>query len=85
MGRYIRIATGKTIDTAESGDTGVQTEFGRSFDGANYEFTFTDMTATGWSIRNHNLDGTDPDNPDADIYWKQFAFGEINFPADILI
>ena len=75
---------GKTIDTAESGDTGVQNEFGRSFDGANYEFTFTDMTASGWSIRNHNLDGTDSDNPDDDIYWKQFAFGEINFPADII-
>lgn len=76
------LPVGKTIDTAESGDTGVQTEFGRSFDGANYEFTFTDMTAIGWAIRNHNLDGTDPDNPDGDVYWKQFAFGEINFPAD---
>jgi len=76
------LPTGKTIDTAVSGDTGVQTEFGRSFDGSNYEFVFTDMSADGWSIRNHNLTGDDPDNPDNDVYWKQFAFGEINFPAE---
>ena len=76
------LPAGKTIDTAIAGDTGVQTEFGRSSDGVNYEFTFTDMTANGWSIRNHNLTGDDPDNPDNDVYWKQFAFGEINFPAD---
>ena len=76
------LPAGKTIDTAIAGDTGVQTEFGRSYDGVNYEFTFTDMTANGWSIRNHNLTGDDPDNPDNDVYWKQFAFGEINFPAD---
>jgi hypothetical protein len=75
------LPAGKTIDTAIAGDTGVQTEFGRSYDGVNYEFTFTDMTANGWSIRNHNLTGDDPDNPDNDVYWKQFAFGEINFPA----
>ena len=75
------LPTGKTIDTAISGDNGVQTEFGRTFDGTNYEFIFTDMSENGWSIQNESNDGTDPDNPDNDVYWKQFAFGEIVFPA----
>ncbi len=73
---------GKTKESAIVGDNGVQTEFGIvSESNESFEFIFDDMSASGWSIKNANNDGSDPDNPDNDIYWKQFSFGEINFTA----
>tara|TARA_R110001606_G_scaffold47376_1_gene120563 strand:+ start:826 stop:2448 length:1623 start_codon:yes stop_codon:yes gene_type:complete len=75
------IPNSKTLDTALPGDRGVQSDFGRSTSGTTNEFIFTDMSGSGWAIRNHNLSGDDADNPDVDVYWKQFAFAEINFLA----
>jgi hypothetical protein len=76
------IATGKTRYNATNSDFGVQTEFFTQFDGSNtYQFTFDDLSSTGFAIQNDTNDGSDPDSPDLDIYWKQYAFAEINFTA----
>ena len=76
------LPTGKTRYNATNSDFGVQTEFFTQFDGSNtYQFIFDDMSSTGFSIQNENNDGLDPDSPDLDIYWKQYAFAEINFTA----
>ena len=76
------LPTGKTRYNATNSDFGVQTEFLTQFDGSNtYQFIFDDMSSTGFAIQNENNDGLDPDSPDLDIYWKQYAFAEINFTA----
>ena len=65
------LPSGKTLDNAIAPMIGVQTDYVVSFSSSIYEFTFSDMALDGWTI--NSLDN--------DIYWKQFAYGEVNFTS----